>query len=165
MKNKIETYLNYVDEPLRDKLLSLLEYLYKEFPDAPGSSGNHQAYPGGYYDHIAACMYNGVELYNIFIRDTDSDISLSDMMAVLFLHDIEKPVKYSPDKDKWPTSDGEIRSVLFETFYIILSSEIELGLRYIHGECDDYRKDKRVMTPLCALCHCADVISARVFPY
>lgn len=163
MKNKIETYLHYVNGSLRNKLFSLLEYLKKEFPDAPGSSGNHQSYPGGYYDHIADCMYNGYTLYDSFIKDTDSEISLSDMMVVLFLHDIEKPVKYSMEKNMRP-SDEEIRILLLDKFNIKLSNDIILGLKYIHGEGDDYRKDKRVMTPLCAICHCSDVISARVFP-
>ena len=35
-------------------------------------------------------------------------------------------------------------------------------LKYVHGEGDDYRKDRRVMSPLAALCHMADVGSARI---
>ena len=45
----------------------------------------------------------------------------------------------------------------------LICEEHKIALKYIHGEGDDYQKDKRVMTPLCAFCHCCDVISARIF--
>ena len=88
--------------------------------------------------------------------------SLSDVMLVLFLHDIEKPLKYG-SKYKLDISNEEIRKSLISEYEIELSSVHISALKYIHGEGNDYSPTKRMMNPLSAFCHCCDIISARIF--
>ena len=45
---------------------------------------------------------------------------------------------------------------------IILTPEEENGMKYVEGEFDDYSNRRRAMGPLAALCHLADVTSARI---
>jgi hypothetical protein len=68
--------------------------------DAPGSSKNHQAWKGGYIDHVVETMNIACQLYWAFERlgrfGKEAPFVVSDALVVLFLHDIEKPWKYLP---------------------------------------------------------------------
>jgi hypothetical protein len=135
----------------------MLFYFIENYPTAKGSSHNHQNFDGGYYKHISDIMYYANILYkNLQI----TDFLLSDAILILFLHDIEKPIKYCSITSE---NNDTIRKNLIEQFKIVLNEEHILALKYIHGEGDDYSKTKRIMSPLCAFCHCCDVISARIF--
>jgi len=149
--------INYTNKA---KCINLLEYLIEKYPDAPGSSHNHQAYAGGYYNHISDILDYAEFLYESLSKRKKLDFTLSDAMLVLFLHDIEKPVKYC---DSTIETDSQIRERLIKEFDFTLNEEHIEALKYIHGEGEDYRKDKRIMSPLCAFCHCCDIISARIF--
>ena len=140
----------------KQKCIDLHNYLITNYPDAPGSSGNHQYFKGGYYKHIEDIINYANKLYQSF----SFPFSLSDVHLILFLHDIEKPVKYC---DVTNESDEEIRLRLISKFNIELNENQISALKYIHGEGNDYRKDMRVMSPLSAFCHCCDVMSARIF--
>ena len=178
--NEIISHLLKIGEVNRFKCIELLNYFMETYPDAPGSSNNHQAFDGGYYKHVDDILKYAIVLYRQLSLFGKTDFNLSDALLVLFLHDIEKPVKYCPvlvktgvvDENggieeeilEYETdSDVDIRNRLIEQFNIVLTDEHILALKYIHGEGDDYRKDKRVMSPLCAFCHCCDVISSRIF--
>ena len=100
------------------KCVALLEYFISEYPDAYGSTpdiGNHQSYKGGYYFHISDILDSAVLLYKTLSKKDKLNFTLSDAVLVLFLHDIEKPVKYGSKDAK---SDGEIRNFLidYETY-------------------------------------------------
>ena len=157
----IISYLLKIDDNNSFRCIKLLNFFLDKYPDAPGSSGNHQAYPGGYYIHVNDILEYAIMLYKSLSKKDHLTFSLSDALLVLFLHDIEKPIKYSGQDN--PETDAQIRSRLINEFGFELTNEHLLALKYIHGEGQDYRKDKRVMTPLCAFCHCCDVISARIF--
>ena len=159
--NNIISYLLKIDDNNRFRCIKLLNFFMDKYPNAPGSSGNHQAYPGGYYTHVSDILEYAIMLYKSLLKKDYLSFSLSDALLVLFLHDIEKPVKYSDEETN--ENDQEIRYRLLNEFGLELNNEHILALKYIHGEGPDYRKDKRVMTPLCAFCHCCDVISARIF--
>ena len=158
--NDIISHLLRIGEVNRFKCIEMLNYFMETYPDAPGSSNNHQAFDGGYYKHVDDILKYATVLYRQLSLFGKTDFNLSDALLVLFLHDIEKPVKYG-GKNK--ETDTEIRNRLIENFSIELTEEHLLALKYIHGEGEDYRKDKRVMSPLCAFCHCCDIISARIF--
>ena len=178
--DNIITHLLNIDDTNNFKCLNLLDYFIEKYPDAPGSVSNHQAYEGGYYKHISDILDYASKMFKYLSLKGKLDFSLSDALLVLFLHDIEKPIKYTPvlvktgviDENgmieeeiyEYETdSDDDIRENLINKFNIKLTDEHKLALKYIHGEGEDYRKDKRVMTPLSAFCHCCDVISARIF--
>jgi hypothetical protein len=144
------------------KCLDLLMFLKDKYPNAPGSSHNHQAFKGGYYKHISSVLDYANELYHLMqMKNENLNFSMSDVTLVLFLHDIEKPIKYSEDFQG--ENDDTIRQKLIKQFDITLTKEQELSIKYIHGEGNDYKKDQRIMSPLCAFCHCCDVISSRIF--
>lgn len=169
MKNKIamdEIQHNIISHLLKIgdensiKCISLLDYFITCFPTAPDSSFNHQSFDVGYYKHVDDILTYAIRLYTTLSKDNKLKFKLSDAILVLFLHDIEKPVKYCDNTEE---SDSEIRTRLIKQFGFKLNSEHYNALKYIHGEGEDYNKDKRVMSPLCAFCHCCDIISARIF--
>jgi hypothetical protein len=139
----------------------MLLYFIENFPDAKGSSGNHQFFPGGYYKHVSDILNYAKKMYKSF---KDLPFSFDDVIIVLFLHDIEKPFKYSTNKHRLcDKADSHIREIMIKTFKLKLSEEQKAGLKHIHGEGNDYRKSERIMSPLSAFCHCCDTISARIF--
>ncbi len=179
-QNSIISHLLKLDDTNLSRCMELLTYFIEEFPEAPGSSRNHQSYSGGYYKHINDILNYAKKMYKELAKMGKLEFSLSDAILVLFLHDIEKPIKYHPvyvktgvvDENgvveeeviEYETdSDSDIRASLIGKFGILLNEEHIKALKYIHGEGQDYSKDKRVMSPLCAFCHCCDVISARIF--
>lgn len=155
---EIEDYISLIDGDNRDHCLSMLSFFREKYPLARGSSHNHQNWDGGYYDHVFDIMRYADILYGSLGK---LPFSISDVMLVLFLHDIEKPVKYSDGFDG--RSDNQIRASLIVEFGIELNDDHLNALKYIHGEGNDYRKDHRVMGPLCAFCHCCDIIGSRIF--
>lgn len=159
-QNSIISHLLNLDGSNLGNCMNLLNYFIEEFPDAPGSSHNHQSYAGGYYKHINDILNYAKKMYKELSKMGNLEFSLSDAILVLFLHDIEKPIKYCLKTEE---SDNEIRKRLIESYDITLKEQHLNALKYIHGEGNDYCKDKRVMNPLCAFCHCCDVISARIF--
>ncbi len=131
---------------------------------ATGSSGNHQFWEGGYYDHISDCFLLAKNLWTNQIRPLP--FRFHHVLYVLYFHDIEKLWKYSGDSslNKGNCSKDKFYSEELPKRYNFHFEEIELNaLKYIHGEGDDYRKDRRVMNELAGFCHAVDVLSARVW--
>ena len=83
-----------IEEKNRDQAISLYQYFLNNCINSPGSSNNHQKWEGGYFDHIEETIRYANDLFKI-IKTRPVDFTLSDAILVLFLHDIEKPVKYS----------------------------------------------------------------------
>lgn len=161
--NNIISHLLKIEGSNLSKCMNLLHYFIEEFPDAYGSTpdiGNHQSDKQGYYRHISSILDYASVMYKELSKMGNLDFSLSDAILVLFLHDIEKPIKYCLGTGE---ADSEIRNRLIDKYNISLNDQHLNALKYIHGEGNDYSKDKRVMNPLCAFCHCCDIISARIF--
>lgn len=137
---------------------------------SPGSTHNHQAWPGGYIGHIAETMrlavhlYDGLTMMASFPEKRKVPFELKDAFLVMFLHDLEKPWKYV-DKLKFKTKPDRhvFRLVKLAEFGIQLNSEHENALRYVEGEFEDYSPHARVMGPLAAFCHMCDIASARIW--
>lgn len=169
---KIEELISLVDEPNRSACIRILSDHHKLFESIQGSSHNHQAWPGGYIDHVHETMNLAVPLYNTLNSLRPLPFTLSDTLLVMFLHDIEKPWKYEQGDDgKLKIKESlqpknvqhQFRAEKLKEYGIILSLEQENGLHYVEGEFADYRGDERVMHPLAALCHICDIVSARIF--
>ena len=157
--------LKLIDNENRNQCIDFYEFILLKCGEAKGSSHNHQNWKSGYFDHIDEVFKYCISLYEMLSKDRELNFSLSDALLVLFLHDIEKPIKYSRASEyiTHNINDSEVKDYFIKKFGFNLSEEHKIALKYIHGEGDDYQKDKRVMTPLCAFCHCCDVISARIF--
>jgi len=157
--------LKLIEGENRIRCERMWRYFIDNCPDAEGSSFNHQAWKGGYFSHINDIIEYGLILYESLSKVGPLTFKISDVILVLFLHDIEKPIKYSKilNSSISHMSSVEIRSILIDQYEIELNEEQLNALKYVHGEGDDYTNKERIMNPLAAFCHCCDVISARIF--
>jgi len=132
---------------------------------APGSITKHQTWPGGYIHHLEETMNIGVHLYKELNALRKLPFTLSDVILVLFLHDLEKPFKYVAPTKELTTHEDEIQFVagMAKKYNIILTSTHVNALNLIHGEDKAYHPTKRVQKPLTAFVHVCDTISARIW--
>lgn len=137
-----------------------------------GSTNNHQAWKGGYHDHIQEAMRWGLYFYTCTSLVRTLPFSLSDLLLVVFLHDIEKPWKYElgprgqlQHKNSLNSKKAhrEFRDKKLGEYGIILSVEQDNAMKYAEGELDDYTNQRRMMNELAGFVHICDVLSARVF--
>lgn len=168
----VKYLLGWIDKPNRKACRCILRDYRKLFKKAQGSGHNHQAWPGGYLDHVAEVMNIAVILYRLFSSLRPLPFSLSDLLLVLFLHDLEKPWKYCVDRNgnlqykpkmQAKAQQHAFREKKFKKYGIVLTPELENGLKYVEGEFNDYSKERRVMGELAALAHMCDVASARLW--
>lgn len=135
---------------------------------AKGSNKNHQAWEGGYLEHIEQCFLIAFDMYESLewiAADGSATLpfSLTSVFKVVFFHDIEKIWKYSVglpidfDKNEW------YNTILPVRYDLKFTSEELNALKYIHGENENYDGNNRVMNELAAFCHAVDTISARIF--
>jgi hypothetical protein len=156
-------------EPQRSACLSLLEHEGAWIEPAPGSTHNHQAWAGGYLDHVSECMNIALQLYGLYDSLRPLPFSLQDALLVLFLHDLEKPWfiyregSYYARAVKDKQANHGFRKRLCLQYGIELTPEQENALRYVEGENTDYTPGERSMGPLAAFCHCCDITSARLW--
>lgn len=163
-RNAVERFMSSGDNRLR-------------LTTAPGSSGAHHNWPGGYQEHLRQTFEIVTLIYHNHIIKNEvfstlpprEHFSLSDALCVMFLHDIEKPFIYSTDPAleviELRTKKGRVafRDFVIEEFGFELTETMENALKYVEGVRDkDYIKGQRQMGPLAALCHTADLISARL---
>lgn len=169
---KIEELLDFIDEPIRSGCLRLLEENRELFEHTRGSTNNHQAWEGGYIDHITDAMNIGFHLYDHLLSFRELPFRKSDVLLVVFAHDLEKPWKYEKTKDgtyrhKKIFADKKnqhaFRIEKLAEYGIRLTKEQESGVLYIEGENQDYTNKERVMSPLAAFCHMCDIASARLW--
>lgn len=149
-----------IESPQREACLRLLEENWERFSKAWGSTHNHQAWSGGYLDHVCAVMRIACELHGLW--GDKLPFSLSDALVVLYLHDLEKPWKgviNFPDKE----SKALFREEKIREYGIVLNEDQWNGMRYVEGEGKDYRSTSRAMGRLAAFCHMCDVASARLW--
>ena len=169
----VESMLALIDGPNGRACEKMLAENRKLFQTVPGSSHNHQAWPGGYYDHMQEAMNLASDLYVMYSARRPLPFTLSDALLVLFLHDTEKPWKYELGEDgllryKRDFDSKEkaqaFREAKFAEYGIALTPEQANGLRYVEGEIGDSSPRERRMGPLASLCHQADNASARMWP-
>ncbi len=168
----IEEMIALIDEPNRSTCFSILEDNRELFQKVQGSTHNHQNWPGGYFDHVQEVMNLGILLYGALNFARPLPFSLSDLLLVVFLHDIEKPWKYEigPDgelchKSSMATKEDHqcFRMAKLAQYGIVFTPEQENGMKYAEGELNDYSSKHRVMGPLAAAAHMCDVASARIW--
>lgn len=168
----IDELLALIDEPNRSACQKLLAENRALFQKVWGSVHNHQAWAGGYYDHVQEIMNIAAVLYEALYLCRPLPFTLSDALLVVFLHDLEKPWKYEPDgvggireiaelRDK--KAQKAFREKRLAEYSVTLTTDQHTALTYVEGELSDYSNRERKMNPLGALCHMADVTSARLW--
>ena len=160
----VKSLLDKLNEPEKSLCLKMLDVEKERFCSSPGSSYNHQIWPGGYIDHIAEVMKIAVSLYEPMKSIHSIEFTLHDALLVLFLHDVEKPFKYLDDMRFSNKAEKHLfRLKLLEKWNIKLNDYQMNALKYVEGENEDYLEYKRVMNPLAAFCHVCDISSARIW--
>ena len=168
----IDDLVQLITEPNRTAVGKILADNRDLFARVQGSTHNHQAWPGGYLDHVTEVMNIALVLFRTLSAQRPLPFSLSDILLVVFLHDIEKPWKYELGEDGQlrhkPTMLTKVDHQRFRMeklteYGVVLSDEHVNGLKYAEGELDDYSSRERKMRPLAALAHLCDVTSARIW--
>ncbi len=166
----IREIIALIDEPNRAACLRALDTEEVRFRQAPGSSHNHQAWRGGYLDHVVEACNMGIRLYETMSAVRPLPFSLSDLLLCIFLHDFEKPWKYVLGQDELQDADlstkekrHAFRESLIRRYGFVLTDEHRNGIEYAEGELTNYSNRHRYMGRLAAFVHCCDVLSARAF--
>ena len=95
----IEDMICLIDEPNRSACMRIFVENRKLFQTVQGSTNNHQNWIGGYFDHVQEVMNIACVLYVTLGALRPLPFSLSDLLLVVFLHDVEKPWKYELRED------------------------------------------------------------------
>lgn len=168
----VESLVARIDEPNRSACARIVADNRALFATVQGSTNNHQAWRGGYIDHVSEIMNIACVLYERFVALRPLPFSLSDLLLVVFLHDIEKPWKYELGADgqlhhkagmQGKEAHQKFRMEMLARYGVTLTAEQENGLRYAEGELADYTNKQRRMGPLAAMAHMCDVASARLW--
>jgi hypothetical protein len=144
---------------------------------AQGSSHNHQAWEGGYLDHVVETMNIACQLYQTLNAARKLPFQLHEALEVMFLHDLEKPFKVGkllifnnpvtgePQQlEATKSARKALRADLIDKYGIRLTDEQKNALEYVEGVPDSkYTPGERTMGELAAFCHCCDILSARLW--
>ncbi len=167
----IEENINLIDTPARSACHHILVDNRPLFELVQGSTYNHQAWPGGYIDHITDGMNYGRHLYAFnaaFGRPLP--YSESDLLLAFYIHDLEKPWRIEIGQDGTPRNrPGLETKEQFQAFRLQKLAEYGLvltpyqhnGFTYAEGELAHYRSTQRVMNELAAGTHQIDNWCAR----
>ncbi len=168
----LDQMLAMIDEPNRTACERLVDDNRQLLQTAHGSTNNHQAWPGGWWDHITEAMNIALQLYGTFNAIRPLPFSVSDLLLTVFCHDIEKPWKYELREDgqlhhRPGMEDKEdhqkFRIAKLQEYDFELSEEHINGIKYAEGELSDYSPRQRKMGRLAAFVHVCDVLSARAW--
>lgn len=167
----IKDMIIIIDKPARQICLTILLDNLELFKHARGSTHLHQAWQGGYLDHVTETMNIAIIQYSALTSLRSLPFSLSDALVVLFLHDIEKPWKYEfidgQITQKFELSNKksqrEFRDQKIKNYGLVLTPAQQNALEHVEGEIHDYSNTIRAMNELAAFCHVCDVISARLW--
>lgn len=144
-----------------------------------GSSHNHQAWDGGYADHIAECLRINFVTFDGLSTIRSLDFTIEEAAMALFFHDIEKPFRYGPvsheecrvfqetcgdDYEKLEKGKWNLIEMIENKYDFQLTKKEKKAIRLAHGEGDEYKKTERVSSPLDAHVHHCDNTSARIWP-
>jgi hypothetical protein len=155
----IEQLLRHLDSPHRQDCITFIDRNARLFNTSKGSALKHQAWKGGYRDHITEVMNIALQTFYALKKIRQLPFTLSDALLGCFLHDIEKVWKHTIDPaDKIPIDKDQILKTEFH-----LEPHHFNAVKYAHGEGDHYHPTLRIQTPLAAFVHHCDNTSARIW--
>lgn len=158
------TYLHGLADPRRDSILRFHNEHATLINISRGSQTKHQAWAGGYADHLAEILRIAEVNYGALSTIRQLPFCLDSAIIVLYFHDVEKIWKYTTGLPPNFNKDSFFDSTLRERYGIVFSAEELNALHYIHGESDaEYDPLVRKAGPLAAFCHAADILSARMW--
>lgn len=150
--------------PKHTRALQLIhEKIASDIYTLPGSISKHQAWKGGYLDHILEAMNIGLLLYNTLNSKRRLPFTLSEVLFCIYIHDLDKVLRHASKRKSSIHTSKEIARFIKDVGKYNLTQNEYNAVCYVHGEGKDYHPTNRVMLPLTTLVHCADVISARIW--
>ena len=158
----IEEMAKLMDSIHRDDCLSFIDHNRRLFDTSKGSSLKHQAWKGGYRDHITEVMNIAIITYHALEQLRPLPFSLSDALLGCFLHDVEKVWKHTIDPADQISDIDVVKKQILKTEFHLDPRHFN-AVKYAHGEGDDYHKTLRIQTPLAAFVHHCDNTSARIW--
>ena len=158
------TYLENLNDVRRDAILQFHTDHSELIERSRGSQTKHQAWEGGYVDHLGEIFRIAAANYSALSAIRPLPFTLDAALIVLYFHDVEKIWKYTTGLPAGFDKDRYYDITLKEEYGIVFSPEERNGLHYIHGESDsEYDPRVRKAGPLAAFCHAADILSARMW--
>jgi hypothetical protein len=149
----------------------ILEENHELFEIAQGSTHNHQAWEGGYIDHIVDGMNYGRHFYDFLTAfGRPLPFSKSDVLLVFFIHDLEKPWRIEIGGDgKARNRAGletkeqfrEFREKKLKEYGLTLTPGQQNAFTYIEGEYSAYTPERRTMNENAACDNNIDTWCAR----
>lgn len=168
----ISQMIGMFDEPNRTACRRMYDENRERFLQARGSTHNHQAWDGGYHDHVEDAMNYAILFFRAdALTGRAMPFTLADALLAVFLHDLEKPWRFERDEEgRWVNTGlmktkadrAEFRWAKIAEYGIILTPALVNAITYAEGEGDDYRPDRRVSNEIAGFVHVCDHYSARV---
>ena len=186
----VETYIT----DRKDKVLSMIDSFQEDYAIAPasGKTWYHNAFPGGYVDHVNRVVEYAVKQKRLY-KEMGGEIDFTDeelVFAALF-HDLGKlgdgdRMNYLPQTDKWRqdklaemyTNNPELDFMLIpdRSLFVLQKFGIEvtknefLGIRLHDGVFDEankayffsYNPSSRQKTNIIKVLHVADFLASQV---
>lgn len=167
----VEENMGRINKPYRKICKRILKDNRKLFETVPGSTHNHQTWPGGYIDHVTDGLNLVRHLYKFFRKfGRKLPFACSDALLVFFIHDLEKPWRIELDADgnahnrvglETKEQFKLFREQKLREYGLELTPALQNAFTYIEGEYKDYSSERRVMNELAAFCHLVDTWCAR----
>ena len=174
MKNQflnLHQIIQLVNQPTRDAIIDAYIQNAELIAQTPGARIKHQAWDGGYLDHVVYSINYGIALHNFHkelgFRPGHNE---GDIAVVMLLHDFGKVVRYRKCGDGWgyvenpDQAEHDFFDSILESHDFQLTDNQKNALEFVHGEGSKYTPKGRLMLPLATVCHQADVWNARFSP-
>lgn len=174
----LSSLLNSINDNRKSVVLTIYNNYHDLIHTAQGSTIKHQAWSGGYADHIYWCLRINNLTYTA-LNDHLEELPFKKDSAtiVLFFHDIEKIFKYGDTKHNdvkkwhqlynhlkcWDKVKWCILTEMQERYGFSFTQDELNALKYTHGEGDDYSPTANIASPLAAHVHHCDNASARIY--
>ena len=156
--------LGKLNDTRRPQILAFYRQQEDRLRVAKGSKTKHQAWEGGYIDHLMECLKISEATYAALDAVRRMPFGLGSAQVVLLFHDIEKLFAYSDGLPEGFDKDIYLYTTLATEHGIVFREAEHNALKYVHGEVDDYDPYVRRMGPLAAFVHSCDILSARMWP-
>ena len=186
----VETYIT----ERKDKVLSMIDSYQEEYALAPasGKSWYHNAFQGGYVDHVNRVVEYAVKQSRLYGEMGGSiDYTEEELVFAALFHDLGKlgdgeKVNYIPQTDKWRqdklsemyTNNSDLDFMLIpdrslfvlQKFGIPVSQKEFLAIRLHDGVFDEankayffsYQESSRQKTSIISVLHSADFLASKV---
>ena len=185
---------HYITGERKEKVLAMLEKLSEIYVVAPasGKTWYHNAFPGGYVDHVNRVVQYAVKQKDLYQQMGGTvDFTDEELVFAALFHDLgkigdgEKP-NYLPQTDKWrqdklseqytPNPDLDFMLIPDRSLFVLQKFGIQvnqkefLGIRLHDGVFDEankayffsYQESSRQKTGLVSILHSADFLASKV---